>query len=310
MASSTRIVWGFCMVRREWFVAGLALLIAGAAFAADPVQKQESIVAAEEAVSVMTYAVASPRAFLMGVPVEGSNDLAMIGAAENFPRADGTLEVPVNTRVIFSLSQDTEGVWQQGTYGTIETTMIVQWFQAVTATECDVCASEGLRDEQTGTGGVLDATPCPWITVATEGARDTRSGPSLGYTKVGVPIEFALPGTYCVRAIVSTSVKSSYLRPVEPQNPTTKQEAAAEPSDALLATDMDVVLVKVRVLASGKPQGALTAAPEVIYTAPMPNMSDTKVDPDGDTREDSGATKLSGPGVFFGSQELKYAIPF
>jgi hypothetical protein len=297
------------MERSKWFGAGLAVLIAGAVFAGEAIQKQEPIqAAAEQVVSVMTYAVASPRAFLMGVPVEGSNDLAMIGAAENFARANGTLEIPVNTRVIFSLSQDTEGVWQQGTYGTIETAMTVQWFQALASGECDVCASEGLRDGQSDQTG--DATSCPWITVATEGARDTRNGPSLGYTKVGVPIEFTTPGTYCVRAIVSTSVKSSYLRPAEPQNPVIKQEAAAEPSDALLATDTDVVQVKVRVLASGKPQGALTADPEVIYTAPMPNMSDTKVSPGADTKQGSGAVKQSSPGVFFGSPELKYAIPF
>ena len=78
------------MVRRQWFGAGLVLLIAGATvFAGDPVQKQDSIrAAAEESFSVMTYSIASPRAFLMGVPVEDSNEIAMIGAAENFPRAD------------------------------------------------------------------------------------------------------------------------------------------------------------------------------------------------------------------------------
>lgn len=279
------------MLRRVWF-AGLVLLVTGTVvLAATPAQKKEEPVApaAEVAVSVVNYVVASPRTFLMGVPIEGSNELAMIGAAENFPRADGTLEIPVSTRVIFSLSQDTEGVWQQGTYGAIETAMTVQWFQAVTAAECDVCASEGLRDEgntQPGKGGSVEVVPCPWITIATDGARDTRSGPSLGYTKVGVPIEFNQAGTYCVRGIVSTSVKSSYLRSVEPQNPTTKQEAAAEPSDTLLATDTDVVLVKVRVLAaSAKPKGALTAEPEVIYTAPMPNTSDTKVTPKEDTKQ-------------------------
>jgi hypothetical protein len=250
--------------------------------AATPIQKEDPVApAAEVAMSVVNYVMASPRAFLMGVPVEGSNDLAMIGAAENFPRADGTLEIPVDTRVIFSLGRDTEGVWQQGTYGTLEMAMTIQSFQAVTAAECDVCASEGLRDEEdTGKGGSAEVVPCPWITIATDGARDTRSGPSLGYTKVGVPIEFTQVGTYCVRGIVSTSVKSSYLRSTEPQNPAIKQEAAAEPSDALLATDTDVVLVKVRVLASSaKPQGALTADPEVIYTAPMPNTSDTKASP-------------------------------
>ncbi len=272
------------MLRREWFGAGWVLLIAGTVALAAGVQKEDPVAPAAEGVtSVLNYIVASPRAFLMGFPVEGSDEPAMIGAAENFPRTDGTLEIPVNTRVIFSLSQDTEGVWQQGTYGTIETTLTVQSFEAVTAGECDVCAAEGLREgeTQTGKGGVV---PCPWITIATDGARDTRSGPSMGYTKVGVPIEFTHAGIYCVRGIVSTSVKSSYLRSNEPQNPTTKQEAGAESADTLLSTDTDVVLVKVRVLASGKPQGALTADPDGIYTAPMPNTSDTKVDSKDDTK--------------------------
>jgi hypothetical protein len=270
----------------------MVLLIAGATmFAGDPIQKEDSIRIAEEITSVTTYTVASPRAFLMGIPIEGADDLAMIGAAENFTRADGTLEIPVNTRVIFSLSQGTEGVWQQGTYGTIETAMTVQWFQAVAQDECDLCASAGLRDpdDQTGQG---DDASCPWTTAGTDGARDTRNGPSLGYTKVGVPVEFTQAGTYCVRALVSTSVRSSYLRAAEPQNPTTKQEVSAQSSDELLAVDTDVVLVKVRVLAAtAKPQGALTSDPEVIYTTPMPNTSDTKARADEDTNKDSGAVK-------------------
>jgi len=274
------------MLRREWFGVALVLLIAGTAvWAGTGVEKQDPIApAAEPVFSVVNYVVASPRAFLMGFPVEGSDEVGMIGAAENFARADGTLEIPVNTRVIFSLSQGTEGVWQQDTYGTIETTLTVQSFEAMTTGECDVCASEGLREDGENQTGKGDVVPCPWITIATDGARDTRSGPSMGYTKVGVPIEFTQTGIYCVRGIVSTSVKSSYLRSSEPQNPTTKQEAGAESSDALLANDTDVVLVKVRVLASGKPQGALTADPEVTYTAPMPNTSDTKVSPNEGTK--------------------------
>ena len=330
MVSAAGIVWGFRMLRREWIVAGLTALIAGTlASAADPAQKTEETitVAAEDITSVTTYAMASPRAFLMGVPVERSDELATIGMAENFPRTDGILEIPTGTRVIFSLSQDTEGVWQQGTYGTIETVLTVQWFQTAATTECDACASENLPDQdgvQTGKGD-SGAGPCPWITIATSGARDTRNGPSLGYTKIGIPIDFTLPGTYCVRGIVSTSVKSSYLLSTEPENPTSKEEAATAVSDALLASDTDVVLVKVRVLdSSAKPQGALTADPQVIYTAPMPDMSDTKVSPDEDTKTgDSGAIKLStgpqtwnvafavpSPGVFIGPRELPHAVLF
>lgn len=310
MASRKKDNWGFGMARSKWFGAGMAVLITGAAvFAADPVKKEDPIQIAEEITSTMTYTMASPRAFLMGVPIEGSNDLAMIGAAENFTRADGVLEIPVNTRVIFTLSQETEGVWQQGTYGTIETAMTVQWFPAVAQDECDVCASAGLRDGSDPTGKGDDAASCPWTTMGTDGARDTRNGPSLGYTKVGVPVEFTQAGTYCVRGIITTSVKSSYLRSTEPQNPTTKQEASVQSADELLASDTDVVVVKVRVLAAtAKPKGALTSDPEVIYTAPMPNTSDTKGNADEGAKKDSGAVKTSRSGVFFGSREPTYAM--
>jgi len=275
------------MVRSKWFVAGAVVLIAGAALsAAETGKKDEPISAAAEVTSVISYDVASPRAFLMGVPVEGSDEMGMIGAAENFARADGTLEIPVGTRVIFSLSQGTEGVWQQGAYGTIETTLTVEWFPTSSTGTCDACASADASNS------------CPWTPAGMEGARDTRTGPSLGYTKVGVPIEFTQAGTYCVRGIVSTSVMSSYLR------------SDTRDTDALLATDTDIVLVKVRVLSSGKPQGALTAEPEALYMLPMPNTSDTRDDAgtEKDTKGNSGAIKASSPGLFLGTQERKYAM--
>lgn len=275
------------MVRSKWFVVGAVVLIAGAALsAAETGKKDEPIGAAAEVTSVISYDVASPRAFLMGVPVEGSDEMGMIGAAENFARADGTLEIPVGTRVIFSLSQGTEGVWQQGAYGTIESTLTVEWFPTSSTGTCDACASADASNS------------CPWTPAGMEGARDTRTGPSLGYTKVGVPIEFTQAGTYCVRGIVSTSVMSSYLR------------SDTRDTDALLAADTDIVLVKVRVLSSGKPQGALTTEPEALYMLPMPNTSDTRDDAgtEKDTKGNSGAIKASSPGLFLGTQELKYAM--
>ncbi len=275
------------MVRSKWFVVGAVVLIAGAALsAAETGKKDEPIGAAAEVTSVISYDVASPRAFLMGVPIEGSDDRGMIGAAENFARADGTLEIPVGTRVIFSLSQGTEGVWQQGAYGTIESTLTVEWFPTSSTGTCDACASADASNS------------CPWTPAGMEGARDTRTGPSLGYTKVGVPIEFTQAGTYCVRGIVSTSVMSSYLR------------SDTRDTDALLAADTDIVLVKVRVLSSGKPQGALTTEPEALYMLPMPNTSDTRDDAgtEKDTKGNSGAIKASSPGLFLGTQELKYAM--
>ncbi|MGE5295012.1 MAG: hypothetical protein ACM3VT_09300, partial [Solirubrobacterales bacterium] len=141
------------MERSRWFVAGLAVLIAAAVVSAGEIgAKEDPINAAAEITSVITYDMASPRAFLMGVPIEGSDDVGMLGAAENFARADGTLEIPVGTRVIFSLSQGTEGVWQQNTYGTIETTLTLQWFASGSTGTCDACASSGTTNT------------CPWTT--------------------------------------------------------------------------------------------------------------------------------------------------
>ena len=43
--------------------------------------------------------LASPRAFLMGAPIEGRARTAMIGAAEDFPRALGTLASSAGARI-------------------------------------------------------------------------------------------------------------------------------------------------------------------------------------------------------------------
>jgi len=111
----------------------------------------------------------------------------------------------------------------------------------------------------------------------------------------------ASPRTGCARGIASTSVRS-YLRPTESEDWVGTEEAATEPSDALPADDKEVVLVGARTLHSG--------------AEPMPDTSDTKVDPDEDTKnEDSGAFRLSAgpqtrgvapavpsPGVFIGAR--------
>jgi hypothetical protein len=43
--------------------------------------------------------LASPRAFLMGAPIEGRETTAMIGAAENLPRAQGTFAGHAGARI-------------------------------------------------------------------------------------------------------------------------------------------------------------------------------------------------------------------
>jgi hypothetical protein len=43
--------------------------------------------------------LASPRAFSIGAPIEGRERTAMIGAAENFPRAQGIIASPAGVRI-------------------------------------------------------------------------------------------------------------------------------------------------------------------------------------------------------------------
>lgn len=162
------------MLRRAWLGAGPMLLATVAEVVAmDPVQKREDIGSRESLLAMMNCVMASPRAFLMSVPREGTSEWAMIGALENFPRADGDVETPVGTRAIFSLSPETEGAWHEGTYGTIETLPTAQRCEGAASCECDAYATEGLRDGpvpaknvKTETGGFGEVAPCPWITIA------------------------------------------------------------------------------------------------------------------------------------------------
>lgn len=185
----------------------------------------------------------------MGVPVKGSDELGMIGTAENLPRASGVRGIPADRRAILL--------------------------------------------------------------------------PNRGCSRIDTAIESLLSGTSCVRGIASTTMRSSYLRSTEPEELAGKEEAAAESSDALPASDMDVVLIAARTLHSGaEPQGVPGADPQVACSAPRPNTSDRKVGLDGDTKkEDPGAVALStgpltqgialaipSPGVFIGSRELHRAI--
>ena len=90
------------MVRKELVGVGLILPAAGAAgLAVERVRKKGSIGAtAEEAIPVVTHVMASSRVFLMGAPIEGTDELATVGGAENFPCADGIRDIPMGARAI------------------------------------------------------------------------------------------------------------------------------------------------------------------------------------------------------------------
>ena len=90
------------MARKELVGVGRIRPVAGAAgLAVERIQRKGSIGATvEEAVPVVNYVTASPRVFLMGAPIEGTDELAMIGAGENFPCADAIRNIPMGTREI------------------------------------------------------------------------------------------------------------------------------------------------------------------------------------------------------------------
>lgn len=309
-------------MRTKQSVGCVAVVLATMAsvLSAAPVIKEE----VREPAPVINYVVASPRACLMGVPLEEPVDEypPMMGVAENFPRTGGTIEVPVGTRVIFSLSPDTEGLWFEGASGTIEVLLTLQWFRASNPLECVECLAEGLDDGrlpatiQGQAGSPEEVAPCSWITLGTDGSRDIRTGPSIGYTKVGIPVVFEEPGTYCVRGIVTTSVKTWYPRPQEPsQDRSTKEEQTPiELPPSLLALDMDIVRATVRVvdrvIPGTEPLEEVAEDPDVTYTRPMPNVADTKAASlDEDYLTNSGVFGVVDPGVFVGSRGHDFVIP-
>ena len=314
------------MLRREGIGAGLTLLVTVAVtMAAPPVRKNGPVGATtENPGSVIQYVMASPRAFSMGAPIEGTDERTMTGAAEPFPRLDGEIEVPVGTRVIFSLSPEREIAWQEATYRTVKTTQTVQGFEeAVTPCDCDRCAAEGLSDEpvaarnvKPGKGGSEEVVPCPWITIAADGVWDTRNGPSLGHAKASVPVTFRQPGTRCVRSVASSSVCAWNPGPLEPSQDRSTQgkEAPAEEPVAPPALDTEVAYVTVHVTdhpnPGSRPQQRAANAPDATHTKPMPSIGDTKaLHSDKDNPKGSGAAKVFNPGAFLGTQAWDLGIP-
>jgi len=241
-------------------------------------------------IPVMKYTMASPRACLIAPPLWSTNAYYLpTGAAENFPRANGAIRVRVGTRVIFCLSRDLEGVWYPHSYGCIGTSMVLQLCRACKCITCDcnkcICADincEGCRltDPACPTPEDCAITPCPWVTIGKDGARDCRKGPSIGRAKVGVPIRFKRPGIYYLRAIVHTFAHPKYPRPLEPW-----QDALLDKNDPTavlppipIAQDRDVVYVRVHVvdlpIDDIEPNDVPVVEPDTKYIRPMPKDID------------------------------------
>jgi len=243
----------------------------------------------------MNYVMASPRACLIGPP-EWSIDICFwwpTGDAENFPRANGAIRVPVGAKVVFCLSREIEGVWYEDSYGCLGTSLVLQWCRACKYIDdvCPECEPLANTDELTAD----NATVYPWVTIGRDGAKDTRKGPSIGRAKVGVPVRFRRPGFYYLRGIITTYARPGYTLPLEPWYDCL---VGADDPDAVLppiptAVDRDIVYVRVRVvdltITDVEPKEGSVPCPDAVVIKPIPNDTDLDdeeqpgVELDGDT---------------------------
>ena len=238
-------------------------------------------------VPVIKYAMASPRACLIGPPVWVTDRAYYLptGAAENFPRANGAIKVPVGVRVVFCLSRDLEGVWYPHSYGCLGTSLILQWCRwckCVDATcleyKCPECDCLECDPDAT------DVRRCPWVTIGRDGAKDVRKGPSIGRAKVGVPVCFRRPGIYYMRGIIHTVAKPWYIRPLEPWRERILGDTDGDSASVDIlppipaAEDKDIVYVRVHVvdlpILEVEPEEQTPDDPDVAHIKPMPKDID------------------------------------
>ena len=220
------------------------------------------------------YVMASPRACLIAPPLWSEEAYWLpSGDAENFPRKNGALRIPVGTRIRFSLSRQLEGVWYKGAYGMLATSLELQW--------CPTCKVDTTSEagKTVNDDIILPPDESPWKTIGKDGARDVRRGPSIGLGDVRVPVRFVRPGIYYLRGIIKTQAQAHYPRPLEPW-----YERLVVGDDAILPEvptqrDRDVVHVTVHVVAQPEPREEPiedpSENPDEAVEAVMPNELDS-----------------------------------
>jgi len=287
-------------------------------------------------VPVLRYAVASPRACLIGPP-DRSIDRCWRpqGDADNFARRNGSIRVPVGTRIIFCLSRDLEGVWYTGSYGCLGASMVLQVCKPC---QCVVPDPNACRPDPNDCiyarckcenclrlGAVCcprpddpAIVPCPWVTIGKDGARACRKGPSIGRARIGVPVHFRRPGVYLLRAIVHTFAKPGYPLPLDQwrecllDNP---RDATAVLPELRAAEDKDVIYVRVRVFENliddVEPDEITTDDPDFMYIKPMLKDVDPNepVELDSDLNGDD-AVNLADFAIMAQQWGREYEMPF
>ncbi|OHB63146.1 MAG: hypothetical protein A2Y76_15330 [Planctomycetes bacterium RBG_13_60_9] len=218
--------------------------------------------------------------------------------------------MPVGTRVVFALSPETEGVWMPGAHGMIATRLTLQWYRAADCAECDAGAgadvNEAALPDSAGARTETDVSrPVPasrWLTLATDGARDIRMGPSIGGRgQVAVPVRFVKTGVFCLRGIINTSVRSWSPAAAGGGRDRAAKDERSDTTvwpDNLLARDVDVVYVAVRVVEKSDVgrDAENQDDPDATHTREIPRITEVEVI----DLEDDGLGDL---GVLAGQQE-------
>jgi len=263
-------------------------------------------------VSLADCIMASPRASLQGAPKEdaGEHASATPGAAENSPRADGNIVIPVGARVVLSSPQSVEGPWDQGGHGAVQTPLTLPHHYADGFFEWD-CSRRDLAEDVrltwgawTATGNSEEVAPCPWITVG------------AASVEMGMPVRFSGPSTSRLGCIAIVFVRSRPPRPLGPSRDTYAREAdmATDLPTAAAALDREVVHVTIhgtdRFVWWVGPHEEVAVSPRVTCARSVPNwMVRNTLSLDEDDLSGSGVCRRIGPGAFVCPPDRDVAIP-
>ena len=274
------------MLIRSWrclLALGLCMTVVAAVHGREDPNQDDS---ATRPSPTVAYVMAAPRACLIDAPQwAAAFPWLPSGAAENFARADGSIRVVVGTKVAFALGSETEAVWYGGAYGTIATSLEVQ--RRVDNSTDDDCTCTKCRpggtdanDRSKTTAARRDAEVCPWVTVGTDGVKETRKGPSIGHADVAVGVRFQRPGTYSIRGIVRTAVEPQYTQPTDGWRDRLGIAKGSRLPDIAAEADRDVVLVKVVVVdkpePNEEPEDGTSDDPDAVNRRPMPKDQDVQ----------------------------------
>ena len=230
---------------RQWGAILCVCLCTAGLMAADAGTVQSGTESTDMVRPSVYYVMASPRACLIDAPFLSSTDGARYGAVDNFARRDGSLRIRVGTKVCFQLSDQLEGVWYSDAFGTLGTSLEIQWY-ACNADHVEIASERRLSD-------------C-WITIGRDAVRDTRQGPSIGHAHIGVPVRFLRTGVYYLRGIVRTFAcplvdcssiftdRSESATEMSVSAPDGTISTSAADTQGLRIVDRDVVEVKVVVV--------------------------------------------------------------